>query len=67
MAAKSKWMQTAVKKPGAFTAQAKRAGMTVGGFAKKVLSKGSKASQTTKRRARLAQTFRRVAKARKGK
>lgn len=63
--AKSNWMQKAVKKPGSFTKQAKRAGMTVPQFAKHVLKPGSKATQTTKRRARLAQTFRKVAAKRK--
>lgn len=36
---------------GKFTAQAKRAGKSVQGFAKSVLAKGSKASAATKKRA----------------
>ncbi len=54
---KKGWIQGAIKKPGSFTAQAKRAGMGTGEFAKKVLAPGSKATETTKKRARLAQTL----------
>ncbi|MDY0198891.1 MAG: hypothetical protein RBR68_13855 [Tenuifilaceae bacterium] len=54
MAAKKNWISGAIKKPGSFTKQAKRAGMTVSKFAKSVLKPGSKATETTKRRARLA-------------
>ena len=39
---------------GKFTAQAKRAGKSVQGFAKSVLAKGSKASAATKKRANFA-------------
>ena len=56
------WIQGAVKRPGAFTAKAKRAGMSVQAYARKVLKKGSKASTLTKQQARLAQTFKRMAK-----
>jgi len=56
------WIQGAVKRPGAFTAKAKRAGMSVQAYARKVLKKGSKASKLTKQQARLAQTFKRMAK-----
>lgn len=59
-----KWISGAIKHPGAFKAQAKKAGMSTSAFAKKVLSGGSNASATTKRRARLAQT---LGKMRKGK
>lgn len=43
----------AIKKEnrGKFTAQAKKAGMGVQAFAKKVLAKGSKATAATKKRA----------------
>jgi hypothetical protein len=50
------WIKAAIKHPGAFTAQAKSAGMGVQAYAKKVLKKGSKASTRTKRRASLAKT-----------
>jgi len=56
------WIQGAIKRPGAFTAKAKRAGMSVQAYARKVLKKGSKASTLTKQQARLAQTFKRMAK-----
>ena len=39
---------------GLFTAKAKRAGMGVQAFAKKVLKKGSKASSATKKQANFA-------------
>ena len=56
------WIQGAIKRPGAFTAKAKRAGMSVQAYARKVLKKGSKASTLSKQQARLAQTFKRMAK-----
>lgn len=49
MATKKKWIQGAVKRPGAFTAKAKAAGMSVSAYAKEVLAKGSKADTRTKR------------------
>lgn len=52
-----KWIKGAIKRPGAFKAKAKRAGMGTGAYARKVLKKGSKASTRTKRQARLAQTL----------
>jgi len=52
-----KFMQTAVKRPGAFSAKAKSAGMSTSAYANKVLKKGSKASTRTKRQANLAKTF----------
>ncbi len=55
-----KWIQGAIKKPGSFTAQAKRKHMSVSAYASKVLAKGSKASTKTKRRAVLARTLRRI-------
>ena len=56
------WIKGAVKRPGAFTAKAKRHGMSVQAYARKVLKKGSKAAKLTKQQARLAQTFKRMAK-----
>lgn len=53
----SRWMQSAVKKPGAFKAQAKRAGKSVAAYATEVLKEGSRASARTKKRASLAKTF----------
>ena len=56
------WIKGAVKRPGAFTAKAKRNGMSVEAYARKVLRKGSRASKLTKQQARLAQTFKKMAK-----
>lgn len=52
---KDHWMQDAVKHPGAFTAKAKGAGMSVPAFARKEAS----APGTLGRQARLAQIFER--------
>jgi hypothetical protein len=60
----SKWISGAMKHTGAFEKKAKRAHMTVKAFTKKVLSKNSKASATTKKQAQLAKT---LAKLRKNK
>jgi len=68
--AKKKWIQSAkssIKKrgtEGAFSAKAKKAGMSTSAYASKVLSSGSKASAKTKKQAALAKAF---ATARKGK
>jgi hypothetical protein len=59
------WIQKAVKHPGSFTAQAKKAGMGVQEYASKVTAKGSKASKKTKARARLAKILRRLSKKKK--
>ena len=54
---KGGWIQKAIKNPGSFTKQAKRAGMSTHAYAKHVLKPGSRASATTKRRANLAKTL----------
>jgi len=51
------WIHKAIKRPGAFTAKAKRAGMSVSKYARKVTKKGSKASTRTKRQANLSKTL----------
>lgn len=56
--AKQKWEQSAVKHPGAFTAEAKRAGMSVAAYAQKMQNAPGK----TGKRARLALTFERQAR-----
>lgn len=58
----AKWIQKAIKRPGAFSKKAKRAGMSTAQYARRVLKKGSRASATTKRQARLAQTLARMRK-----
>ncbi len=60
MAKKKKWIQKAIKRPGAFTKKAKAAGMSVQEYASKVLKKGSKASTRTKRQAALARTLKKM-------
>lgn len=67
MAKKGGWIQKAIKKSGSFTAAAKRAKMPVQAYATHVLKPGSKASSTTKRRARLAQTLAGMRKRKSGK
>lgn len=65
--AKSRWIQDAIKSPGAFTRQAKDHGMTVPEYAEAVTSGKIKASVRTKRRATLAQTLRAIARKRRVK
>lgn len=60
--AKKKWIQGAIKRPGAFTKKAKAAGMSVAAYAAKVTKPGSKASTRTKRQAALAKTLRKIRK-----
>lgn len=59
-----KWIQKAIKEPGAFTKKAKAAKKTVGQYAKSVLKKGSKASPKTKKQAVLAKTLTKMSKKR---
>ena len=62
---KARWIAGAVKRPGAFTKKAKKAGKSVAGYASSVLKKGSKASTRTKRQAALAKTLRKIGRRRK--
>ena len=57
MSKKKKWIKGAIKRPGAFKAKAKSAGMSTSAFATKVLKKGSRYSTRTKRQASLARTL----------
>lgn len=59
------WIQSSIKRPGAFKAKAKRAGMSTSAYARKVLKKGSRASVRTKRQARLAQTLGKIRRRKK--
>lgn len=65
--AKDKWIQDAIKRPGAFTAKAKKAGKTVPQYAKQVLKAGSGADTRTKRQAALARTLSKMSKRKGGK
>jgi hypothetical protein len=51
------WIQQAIRKPGAFRKQAKRAGKSTMDFAREVVRNPSRYSTTTVRRARLAITL----------
>ena len=58
---KKKWIQGAVQKPGSFTAAAKRARKTVAEYAEEKAEAPGKLGK----RARLAQTLRKIAKKKK--
>jgi hypothetical protein len=62
-----KWIQKAIKRPGAFTAKAKKANKSVAGMAAAVTKNPSKYSATTVRQANLAKTLRKISKKRKKK
>lgn len=51
------WIKGAIKHPGAFSAKAKKAGMSTAAYAAKVTKPGSTASTQTKRQANLAKTL----------
>jgi len=51
------WIQQAIRKPGAFRKQAKRAGKSTMQFARDVMRNPSRFTTTTVRRARLAITL----------
>jgi len=61
-----KWIKNAIKKPGSFTAQAKKAGMSVPAFRDKVLANKEKFSSTTVKRANLAKTLSKMKKGQGG-
>jgi len=64
MAKKKKWIQEAIKKPGAFTEWCRRQGFS--GTTKECIEKGKRSSNpTTRRRAVLAETLKKLAKKRK--
>lgn len=69
MAAKKdkKWIQKAIKRPGAFTAKAKKANKSVAAMAAAVTKNPDKYSSTTVRQANLAKTLRKISKKRKRK
>jgi hypothetical protein len=60
-----KWIQGAIKRPGAFTAKAKKAGKSVAGMAAAVTKNPSRYSKTTVRQANLAKTLRKISAKRK--
>lgn len=66
MMKKGGWIKKAIKNPGSFTAQAKKAGMSVPAFRDKVLSNKDKYSSTTVKRANLAKTLSKMNKGEMG-
>lgn len=58
----SNWIKGAIKHPGAFTAKAKKAGMSVAEFASHVKANKGDYDSTTVKEAVLAQTLRRMKK-----
>lgn len=64
MARKKKWIQEAIKNPGAFTEWCRRRGYE--GVTKECIEEGKRSpNPTTRRRAVLAETLRKLAKRRK--
>ena len=57
-----KWIQGAIKRPGAFTAKAKKAGKSVAGMAAAVSKNPGKYSPLTRKQASLAKTLRKISK-----
>jgi hypothetical protein len=62
--AQKRFIQQAIKRPGAFTKKAQSAGMSTQAYANKVTQPGSKASTRTKQQASLAKTLRKLNKKR---
>lgn len=62
-----KWIQKAIKRPGAFTAKAKKAKKSVAGFAAAVKKNPQKYSALTVRQANLATTLRKISAKKKKK
>jgi len=58
--AKKRWIQDAIKKPGALTDQAKKRGMTVVQFSRTVKGNPDHYSTVTKKRVNLANTLRKM-------
>ena len=56
------WIAGAIKRPGAFTAKAKKAGKSVAGMASAVTKNPDKYSPLTRKQASLAKTLRKISK-----
>lgn len=56
------WIAGAIKRPGAFTAKAKKAGKSVAGMAAAVSKNPTKYSPLTRKQASLAKTLRKINK-----
>ena len=66
-AKKKKWIKGAIKRPGAFKAKAKKAGISTSAYARKVTKKGSRASARTKRQAHLSDTLSKLRRKKRAK
>ena len=66
MSEDKKWIQGAIKHPGAFTKQAEEHGMSTSEFAAKVKANPDDYDETTVRRANLATTLSKLRKHKKG-
>jgi hypothetical protein len=62
MAEDKKWIQGAIKHPGAFTKKAEEHGMSVSAFAAKVTANPGEYDKTTVRQANLAKTLKKLRK-----
>jgi hypothetical protein len=58
--ADKKWIQKAIKRPGAFTAKAKKAGKTPAAFATTVTKSPGKYSKLTVQQANFAKTLKKI-------
>jgi hypothetical protein len=65
VAENKKWIQGAIKHPGAFTKKAEEHGMSVSEFAAKVTANPNEYDKTTVRQANLAKTLRKLRKHKK--
>lgn len=65
MAEDKKWIQGAIKHPGAFTKKAEEHGMSVSEFAAKVTANPDEYDKSTVRQANLAKTLRKLRKHKK--
>jgi len=63
---KGNWIKGAIKKPGAFSAQAEKAGMSTSEFAETVTKNPGHYSDKTVKRAQLAKTLAGLRKKKKG-
>lgn len=59
---KKKWIKGAIKRPGAFTRKAKRAGMSVSAFGARVRANPKRYSPRTVKQANLAKTLKKLGK-----
>lgn len=67
MSEDKKWIQGAIKRPGAFTKKAEKAGKTTAEYAADVSANPDKYDERTVRQARLAQTLSKLRKRKKTK